>query len=82
MPDDEDPPMAKEPCDRCGDETAVGSPLYAGRHQDRPGDAAVLVRCGPCAAREVAGHEPPRDAVATDDWLPKSVAGANVRVQW
>lgn len=70
-----------EPCDRCGDETAVGSKLYPGRHQGRQADGAEVFRCGECAARDLARYEHDGSAGGTD-WLIKSMPGVSVRQNW
>ena len=75
--------VRSEPCDRCGDETAVGSSLFPGRYQGTRGDGANVFRCGGCAARDIEAHE--RDELGTSadgDWLTKSIYGANVRMVW
>ena len=66
-----------EPCDRCGDETRVGSPRYPGRHQGTLDDGSAVFRCGECAASAIAAHE--HESTVGADWFARSVPGANVR---
>lgn len=75
--------MTTEPCDRCGDETAVGSPLFPGRHQGQLGDGVPVFRCGECAARDQPSHEQDADApTGQDDWLFESMGGVAIHKQW
>jgi hypothetical protein len=70
---------ASEPCLRCGDETAVGSPLFSGRrHVEHKGGSAFL--CQACD-EQLAGSR--RGKRLTDDEVRKLVdAGSAVAVTW
>jgi hypothetical protein len=70
---------ASEPCLRCGDETAVGSPLFSGRrHVEHKGRSAFL--CQACD-EQLAGSR--RGKRLTGDEVRKLVdAGSAVAVTW
>ena len=54
-----------EPCVSCGDDTAAGTPLYAGRHMAGDADGRRLFLCGPCMDQMVAGRR--RDGLTDED---------------
>jgi len=68
-----------EPCIGCGDETSIGSVLYAGRHCDQQDDGTSTYRCEECTART---RPEPGERTSDDDqmgWLEKGVIGWDLR---
>jgi len=70
---------ASEPCLRCGDKTAIGSPLFSGRrHVEHKGKPAFL--CEACDELLASSHRGKR---LSDDDVRKLVdAGSAVAVTW
>ncbi len=65
----------QEPCRRCGDETAAGSPRFSDRTTETAPNGSRAYLCQSCAteeARAATAKEPRVDAVAADLGWPRS----------
>ena len=64
-----------EPCESCGDDTAAGTALYAGRREATAAKGRRLFLCEPCAERVVAAR---RGAPMSEEDRRKLESGAAV----